>query len=462
MENSKQGAEDQRPKAVLWLESSITKLHIQHMAMLSKSLGEKGFDVSVLTSEDTVQQFKKAGGKLDGDRCAEGSKIDFGEHATFLTPLVSQKTYSKPDISKIAKYRYLPFEFMASPTIRSNREAAISKVMDEVKPDAIVTSLWPGGYGPFTPEVDNMVARAKKYKFDVKVYSLSNDIPYLDYNLNNPGLKAKQFDNVDRTFVRGDGTIKLDANIPLSRYAHDRLHYVGHFVNKLPPRTEMADKERKVLFTYGTQESDFSGDNYLKYFKATMSAASYSYKLNKHPWEVIVGPKCPDRDYAMIKEYAENLNEHEDMRITVRRGVSDALYKQQVADAALRICQYDTFILDDMSTGVPAFVTTGNISEVTCGALEGSTRVNNILHNGAPVSILDQYYLYDVNDITTRLNKLYEKGQCKSFSLPLDAPNKAAAIIAHDIAELHTREAPDPVLDTARASQQVPIGRSVS
>ncbi len=444
-----------RPKAVLWLESSITALHVQHMALLSKGLEKKGFDVAILTSEDTIKQFEKSGGKLDGDVCARDSEIDFGERARFLPALASQTSYERPQVAKLHDPTLTPYEFIGSTAILNERHETIKCAMAQEQPDAIFTSLWPGGYGPFTKEIQEMVNEAKYHNPECKTYGFCNDIPYLDSAYNHPADKGRLFDSIDRAFVRGDGTMPMQSFVALDRDTQDKMSYMGHFVNALPPKTAMPDSQRKVLVTYGTRESGWTGPAYFEYFKRIMQTVPKT-NLRDRTWDLVVGSDCPSVTLMSLKSIAEYTSQESGMDIRVRRAVPDKAFRQDVADAALLVSQYDIFVLDDISTGIPALVTTGNILRNACGAREGAGRLHNLEDIGAPVKYYDQYQLKYPGRTAAAIDEAYESAKRKPFQLPTDAPDKIAQIAMRDYEMLkpRARERPDPVLDKGRATRQ--------
>lgn len=440
------------PKAVIWLESSVTSLHLLHMAQLSKAMGARGIDVCILASEDTIKQFEKNGGKMTADRhCAADSKIDFGKNARFLPELASQTTHENDlSIPYVQDYRLKPFDFIGSKEIFDRRYHNIERAIGAEKPDMLVTSLWPGGYGPFTTEIQGMIYLAKDYKPHCKVYSLSNDIPYLDHYYNHPVRKARHFDLVDRVFVRGDGTIPLDEAIPLSGRNMQKVEYVGHFVNPLPPRTPMPEEQRKVLVTYDRHESSEEGEHPLDYFFRIMDIACQSKYLHDHTWELIVGPNCPSHDLREIRAEAKRLNKEEGMNFKVRREIPAQKRSQEIADAAMRIAPYDIFVLDDVSTGVPAFLTTGTLGRFQCGANEGDDRLENLRRIGAPITYLDQNdILTDPGIVVSRIDSAYKNSKSKAFRLNGNAPDKAADWMAADYRAQHAQWQPDPVIASA-------------
>ncbi len=444
------------PKAVLWLESSVTSLHLMHMAQLSKAMGERGIEVCIMASEDTIKRFKDNGGKMTEDHfCAPDSAIDFGQTARFLPTLASQISYADPRVRKIDDDTLKPFEFIGSSSITAKRNHTIIKTIESEKPDILVTSLWPSGYGPFTPEIKLLMHSAKVQNPTCKVYSLSNDIPYLDWAHNHHEMKASYFDWVDRTFVRGDGSITLDAEMPyISKKALDKVDYVGHFIEPLPPKTKMRKKDRKVLVTYGTRESDWSGDNYISYFLRILRAAPLTI-LSDHPWDLVIGPKCPASEFEHIQLAAKHLAEATDMHITVRRGLPDKSFRQDIADAALRIASYDIFVLDDISSGVPAVITTGAIGQWQCGANEGEDRLDNLYDIGAPIHYMDQNYLNDTHQLRAYINETYANLQIGRFSIPINAQDKVADRIAADYQSQHREWSPDPIIkSTKKVTQQ--------
>lgn len=429
------------------------------MAQVSKALQEKGFEVSILTSEDTIKKFEENGGKINKhDYCAQDSEIDFGRKARFLPALPSQTTYDKS--GDIVNDRGLtPFEFIGSDEIREKRNKKIGKAIANENPDVIVTSLWPSGYGPFTEEIWNMMNEARDKNPKCKVYSLSNDIPYIDRQYNYPRTKAPYFNLVDRTFVRGDGTIPVDDYIPINDSARDKIDYVGHFITPLPPRADIPETKRKVLVTYGLTENNWQGNNYYRYFKSILEAAPHT-KLSKNPWEVIVSPDCSQKDFEGIQRFAEYITSRHGMTINVRQGVPDKAFKQEVADAAFLIRQYDIFVLDDISTGIPALVTIGEIGRYTCGALEGEDRVANIMYKmRAPVVGYAQYDLESAYSVAGSINDACDKAQRKAFSLPTNAPDRVADAITEDYKAIHpdwspgvaanVTDSPDPIIKKA-------------
>ncbi len=425
----------------------MTKMHVQHMAMVSKALGEKGFDVTVVTSEDTIKKFEITGGKLNDDRTlVAGGDIDFGGHARFARALPSQTTYAEPKIKKIEDSRYRPFDFIASPAIARMRNKQIDAVIAQEKPDAIVTSLWPSGYGPFTSEVEHMFSSARAANPKVKRYSLSNDIPYLDYDFNARSVKGPQFDLVDRTFVRGDGTLRMSNFVPLTYESENKIDYVGHFIDPLPARQQMPDCERKVLVTYGTRESNWDGYAHAGYFKSVIDSIGFT-TLTAHPWELVIGRGCQDVAYEYIKRYADSVNKRFNANITVRKGVPDKQYRQDVANAAMVINQFDIFVLDDISTGVPMLVSTGNLGQLNCGANEGDDRLESLERSGAPLSTMLQNNMGEPAYMGQLINAAFSHKNAHKFSIPANAADKVAATIA---AEYKAAHLPDPVLGQAQ------------
>jgi|GEM_PF-3081660 len=461
-----QARDEQRtkPKAVLWLESSLTPFHISHMAQLSRALQAEGIEVSVLTSEDTVAKFKQYGGKLTDDgHCTPDSALNFGAGARFLKQLPSQTTYEAMGSPSVSN-GYEPFEFIGTRGIAQKRKQMISQAMQHEKPDMIVTSLWPSGYGPFTPEINELVDTCKQHRPACRLYSLSNDIPYLDYDFNRRREKAEQFDQLDKAFVRGDGTIDMASQLGgMSAKATKNTHYVGHFIDPLPPRREMKDHERKVLVTYGRRENNWQGENYLQYFNNIISAAPRT-DLQNNPWELQVGLKCPEATFERIEAKARAVAQRHRMKITVKRVGPLSEIRQEIADAAFRIADYDIHVLDDVSTGVPAIITTGSIGRWVCGARDGERRLDNLVRQGAPIKEMYQGHLEYTNDLARDIDRVYYRSKQKAFSLPLDAHEKTAGLIGEDLRNLREKgekhgfaditppapvATPDPVLKAA-------------
>jgi predicted glycosyltransferase len=463
-------AEKHSPKALLWLESSLTPFHIKHMAQLAKAMQAKGIDVSVITSEDTLEKFKQHGGKITkAGYCATDSAIDFGKHTHFLPTLPSQKTYEALGSPYISS-DYEPFQFIGTYEIGVERRLLLAKAMREEKPDMLVTSLWPSGYGPFSNEIMDMIAEGKEQNPTFRVYSLSNDIPYLDYEFNHPNRKGREFEKVHKAFIRGDGTIGMDQQVNMSSATKSKLQYVGHYIDPLPERTPMAQKDRKVLVTYGRKDNNWQGHSYYPYFHCVLQAAGLS-ALKKNPWDIVVSTDCPEDAFKAIKKEAADTATRNHMKISVRRAAPDKAFRQDIADAALRICDYDIYILDEVSTGVPAVVTVGEIGQWVCGARDGEQRLENLQSIGAPISVLDQFDINDPELLADKINEAYRHRHIplvrKKFLLPTDAPDKTADGIVQDLKKLQETAhkygfaelippidlSPNPVLKAATSHQ---------
>lgn len=449
----------ENPKALLWLESSMTALHIKHMAQLSCALQKKGFEAVVLTSEDTLKTFEKNGGVTTPDHhCSPESAIDFGRHATFAPALASQTTFQKGPTFQDREYT--PFEFIGSHNIAHLRKKSIEETVKKVKPDLIVTSLWPAGYGPFSEEIYDMQHVALAANANCRFYGLCNDIPYLDYHFNSRAKKREDFGMIHHALIRGDGSISMSEYLEIhDKETLKKMNYVGHFFDPLPPRTKMPSEKREVLVTYGTRESQWDGPAYEDYFENILKIAPKTV-LRKQPWKLIIGPHCPKRAFEAIRNFAQDTADEYNMKIKVERGVPNKKFRQQTADAAFRICQYDIFVLDDINTGVPAYITTGNINRYTCGSNEGDDRLYNLRETGAHVLRSSQRDLLRYkDDIATEINELYQKSKTKKFSLDDKAPERAAEIVASTHQKLHSgwhphdlneKEKPDPVVKKVR------------
>ncbi len=245
-------------------------------------------------------------------------------------------------------------------TQRINR---LLSVYREIRPDVIVTEMWPYARANFDfeliPLADAITLERTSGKGpSPRLYSIARDImfPPKISSPDSPGLNNARHDIAYKYFtprsilVRGDGNlVPIEQSIGvLPDHVRANIDYVGYFGGQPPAKDpSIRPDDRAVLVTSG---GGATRDSVIMFEKA-MEARKFS-TLRDRVWRIIIPHGCSAEMFADMQAKARA--ENPAGKIIVERNRKDFLHL--LSNAALLICHGGNTIIESVNAGVPVLV----------------------------------------------------------------------------------------------------------
>ncbi|MFK7945896.1 MAG: glycosyltransferase family protein [Paracoccaceae bacterium] len=264
--------------------------------------------------------------------------MDTGDVEVVQLPPVTVRAFEftvlrEPD-GKLVREKYM-----------ASRVAKISRVLEDFRPDAFITELFPFGRRVLAQEILAAIDAARQSNPKVSIMCSVRDVP-------EPKPKrlsetaARLLKNYHAVLVHGDeGFLPLWTTWPLPDDVAPMIHHVGYL---LPPEVPPAPRRDDIIVAVG---GGVLGREMLD--KAAAAAA-----LSRRPWHLLVGG-------ADAEAAAEQLKSgHDSANLTIEPTRSD--YGQLLASAgcSISLCGYNT-ALDLATCRTPAILVPSEEAEET-------------------------------------------------------------------------------------------------
>ncbi|WNV04392.1 glycosyltransferase [Candidatus Methylospira mobilis] len=334
------------PKALIWGESLVGSGHARVQSELARKLQEKGWEVSVITSSK-----------------AHTDHFDFGKANMIYQPQLKLKT-PESDPYKIANLVTPDGKSLSTDMeYRKQRKEKLLNVYYDIRPDAIITEMWPYARANFDFE---LIPLAEAIKNDEnrdltpapRLYSIARDImfPPKISSPDSPGLNndrhtiAYKYFKAGSIFARADKSIiSLEASIgAIPEHLYQNIEYVGYFGYR--PRQkdpDIRDETREVLVSSGggvTRDS-------ITLYKKSIAARKFSSFKNRI-WRILIPHGCSTETLMEISSLASA--EDSGGRIIVEHNRTD--FPDLLSNAALLICHGGNMIVEAVSANIPLLV----------------------------------------------------------------------------------------------------------
>jgi predicted glycosyltransferase len=225
---------------------------------------------------------------------------------------------------------------------RDTRADQLMSLTRDVKPDVLITELFPFGRRQMRFELLPLLDAVRAESPETLVLSSVRDILQ-------PPTKQKKvvfaeqllFSHYDGVLVHGDQDVaRLQNSFPLTSTPSDMMHYTGYIYDGGPVQEPASDRDNTIIVSAG------GGAAGLKLYQIAIEAAQ-SFETGFH-WHILVGKNLPTQEFDKLRQGA---SEH----ITVEWARAD--FFDLLSKAVLSISQagYNT-VLDIISAGTPGIV----------------------------------------------------------------------------------------------------------
>lgn len=211
----------------------------------------------------------------------------------------------------------------------SARQKVIAEQITALKPDVLITELFPFGRRVLAAEFLSAIDAVRAQPKPVSVLASIRDI------LNPPSRPERENEAVSRLTALYDGVlvhgdpalVPLEASWPVSGSLAPYLHYTGYIDNPAPPATVIAAKNAEIIVSGG-----FSAAS-LPLYQAANAAA---LKVGR-TWRILVGHGVSEDDFKSLASDASP-------NVIIERARPD--FRALLAQASLSIsqCGYNTAI----------------------------------------------------------------------------------------------------------------------
>ncbi|MEP4196537.1 MAG: glycosyltransferase [Aliishimia sp.] len=227
---------------------------------------------------------------------------------------------------------------VAEPAFYEDRQSLLLKTLQDVRPDVIITELFPFGRRSLRAEFQALLEAATELAPRPRIFASIRDILA-------PPSKPRKITFADQLIARFyDGVlvhsdpkvVPLQLSWPVSDTLNSKLHYTGFVAPPLPKVTKPALGEGTILVSAG---GGSVGDTL---YKAALEAAQNDARR----WHLLIGGHdANQRIDGMRKNASDNV-----ILETARPDFREML---QCADASISLCGYNT-AMDVLQTGLPA------------------------------------------------------------------------------------------------------------
>jgi predicted glycosyltransferase len=245
---------------------------------------------------------------------------------------------------------------VASQSYLNTRQNLLKQTLERVRPDVLITELFPFGRRSLKQEFQLLLEHAKDIETPLVLGSIRDILA--------PPSKPAKADYADEIITRFyDGVLvhsdpaltPLSLSWPVSTSLAPFLHYTGFVAPARPlPHPENAGKGEIIISAGG-------GDVGAKLFKVAMQAAA---RDPNRIWRILVGG-------AQAKSQIEELGRTAPQNIRIEPARPDFRQMLNHCDLSVSMCGYNT-ALDVLQTGVPAIF----IPFDAGGEVEQSLRAN--------------------------------------------------------------------------------------
>ncbi len=292
----------------------------------------------------------------------------------------------------------------------ARRRNALRSILDDVRPRALVSEMFPFGRRAFTAEVLGMIEHARHLRPDLLTVCSVRDILVSGKK---PGREEAMRDlaqaHYDHVLVHSDPRLlPFETTFPFAQALEDRLHYTGFVIDGADQRpAARADAPAEVLVSAGGGEV---GALLLR----TAIAARPLTLLADRPWRLIGGANLPDETFDALRVGLP-------AGIALDRHRSDFLALLAGCLLSVSQCGYNTAI-EVMRAGCPAvFVPFGSGDES-----EQTTRARALAEHGL-ASWLSEDAL-EARTLADAIDRAWTSPR-PSVDLDLNGAERSAALI---------------------------------
>jgi predicted glycosyltransferase len=218
------------------------------------------------------------------------------------------------------------------------RRDLLLEVIEEARPNVLVTELFPFGRRSLAGEFMALIEHAKAVRPDLLVLASVRDIlakPSRAERVTETHQRLR--DCYDAVLVHGDPRLlPIDASWPVDEGVRHLFHYTGYVDDGAVPESTAAERAGIVV-------SGGSSAASLPLYRAAIAAGAL---VSDRPWRILVGGGVAEADFAVLRRSVP-------ANVTVERARGD--FRRLLQGAAVSVSQagYNT-VLDALRTGVRA------------------------------------------------------------------------------------------------------------
>lgn len=308
-----------RPKALFYVQHLLGIGHLKRAATLARAMEKAGFVVTIVS----------------GGKAVPGLNIGSSDFVQ-LAPMRSADEH----FSVMLDDDDAPID----ESYRLQRRDRLLTTVDQLKPDLILTELFPFGRRHLRSEIIPMLDASRKHSpRPVTVCSVRDILVTPSKPERGPEMVATVKKYYDKVLVHGDpGLVPFERTFPLAAEIADRLSYTGYIVD--PPAVSSSDRDsgrNEVIVSAG------GGALSEPLLTAAISARANT-RLKGAVWRLLAGPSLSPEAFDRLRHLAGN-------GVIVERARAD--FTTLLANCALSVSQggYNT-VMDVLAAKVRAVI----------------------------------------------------------------------------------------------------------